>query len=52
MKVLVIGGGGSIGSHTVVQLLNVGHEGIIVNDASNAKADAMGCIKTIAGKRL
>ena len=37
MNVLVTGGAGYIGSHTVVELLNAGHQAIIVDDLSNAK---------------
>ena len=35
MKVLVTGGVGYIGSHTVVELLNADHEVVIVDDLSN-----------------
>ena len=41
MNVLVTGGAGYIGSHTVVELLNAGHEAVIVDDLSNAKADVI-----------
>ncbi|CAN5519620.1 UDP-glucose 4-epimerase GalE [soil metagenome] len=37
MRVLVTGGAGYIGSHTVVQLLDAGHEVIVVDDFRNAK---------------
>ena len=51
MNVLVTGGAGYIGSHTVVELLNSGHNAIIVDDLSNAKADVVDRIETITGKR-
>ena len=40
MNVLVAGGAGYIGSHTVVELIKAGHTPIIVDDLSNTKADA------------
>ena len=51
MNVLVTGGAGYIGSHTVVELLNADHLVIIVDDLSNAKADVVDRIETITGKR-
>ena len=51
MNVLVTGGAGYIGSHTVVELLNAGHHVVIVDDLSNAKADVMDRIQTITGSR-
>ena len=41
MNVLVTGGAGYIGSHTVVELINAGHTPVIVDDLSNAKADVV-----------
>ena len=49
MRVLVTGGAGYIGSHTVVELINAGHEAVIVDDLSNAKADVVDRIQTITG---
>ena len=49
MNVLVTGGAGYIGSHTVVELLQAGHTVIVVDDLSNAKADVMAHIETITG---
>ena len=51
MKVLVAGGAGYIGSHTVVELIKAGHEAVIVDDLSNAKADVIDRIQTITGVR-
>ncbi len=51
MKVLVSGGVGYIGSHTVVELLHAGHNVTIVDDLSNARADVIDRIETITGKR-
>ena len=49
MKVLVTGGAGFIGSHTCVELQKAGHEVVIVDNLSNAKADVIEKIKTITG---
>lgn len=51
MKVLVTGGAGYIGSHTVVELQNAGHTPIIIDDLSNAKADVIDRIESITGQR-
>ncbi len=51
MQVLVTGGAGYIGSHTVVELINAGHQVIIVDDLSNAKASVIARIEKITGVR-
>lgn len=51
MKVLVTGGIGFIGSHTVVELLSAGHEVLIVDNLSNSKTSVLDRIEKIAGRR-
>ena len=50
MSVLVTGGAGYIGSHTVVELLNADQEVVIVDNYSNSKPEVLNRIKTITGK--
>ncbi len=51
MSVLVTGGTGYIGSHTVVKLLEAGEEVVIIDNLSNSKEDVIDKIETITGKR-
>ncbi|MGZ3180889.1 MAG: UDP-glucose 4-epimerase GalE [Telluria sp.] len=52
MKILVTGGLGYIGSHTVVELLNAGYEVVAVDNLCNAKADVQQRVERIADKRF
>ena len=49
--ILVTGGAGYIGSHTVVELLSAGHAVRIVDNLSNSKASILDRIEKIAGRR-
>ncbi len=51
MKILVTGGTGYIGSHTVVELQNKGFEVIIIDDLSNSSAEVVVQIEKITGMR-
>ncbi len=50
-RILVAGGAGYIGSHTVVELQNAGYEVIIVDDLSNSTADSIDGVERITGIR-
>lgn len=50
MKILVTGGAGYIGSHTVVELLNAGHDVVIVDNLSNSNEIVLKRIQGITGK--
>ncbi len=52
MAILVTGGTGYIGSHTVVELLNLGQEVIIVDNFYNSKAEVLERIKELTGKTV
>lgn len=52
MKILVTGGTGYIGSHTVVELLNAGNEPIIVDNLSNSNINVLKGITAITGKNV
>ncbi|MBT8312102.1 MAG: NAD-dependent epimerase/dehydratase family protein, partial [Flavobacteriaceae bacterium] len=51
MKILVTGGLGFIGSHTVVELQQEGFEVVIIDDCSNASENVLDGIAAITGKR-
>ncbi len=50
-KILVTGGAGYIGSHTVVELINAGFEVVIVDNFSNSTPDSIAGIERITGVR-
>ncbi|HDZ06854.1 hypothetical protein LCGC14_0050420 [marine sediment metagenome] len=51
MKVLVTGGLGFIGSHTVVELQNKGFDVVIIDDCSNSDENVLEGIQAITGKK-
>ena len=48
--ILVTGGAGYIGSHTCVELLNAGHEIVVLDNFCNSKPEALDRIKELTGK--
>ena len=51
-KVLVTGGAGYIGSHTVVSLVNAGYEPVILDNYSNSKPQVISGLTDILGKDI
>ena len=51
-KILVTGGAGYIGSHTVVELVAAGYEAIIVDDLSNGSVQVLDRLKSITGREI
>ncbi len=51
MHILVSGGTGFIGSHTVVELLNNGCDVTVFDNLSNSKASVIDKIEKLTGKR-
>ncbi len=52
MKILVTGGLGFIGSHTVVELANSNFEVVIADNLYNSKEEVLGKIESITGKKF
>lgn len=50
MKILVTGGAGYIGSHTVIELLGKGYEVVIVDNFYNSHPEVLERIKELSGK--
>lgn len=49
-KILVTGGAGYIGTHTLLQLLDANHEVVIVDDFSNSSEEPLRRVKKLSGK--
>ncbi len=52
MSVLVTGGAGYIGSHTVIELIENGYDPIIVDNLCNSKKTAVERVEKIVGKKI
>lgn len=51
-KILVTGGAGYIGSHTCVELLNAGHEVIVLDNLCNSSAESLNRVEKLTQKSL
>ena len=52
MKVLVTGGAGYIGSHTCVELIEAGHEPVVIDNLCNSSSESLNRVKMITGKEV
>ncbi|CDZ23583.1 UDP-glucose 4-epimerase [[Clostridium] cellulosi] len=52
MNILVTGGAGYIGSHTCVELLESGHQVVVIDNLSNSDEEALVRVQKITGKTL
>lgn len=52
IKVLVTGGAGYIGSHTILQLLEAGHDVTAVDNLSNSQMESLLRVQKLAGRSL
>ncbi len=52
MNILITGGAGYIGSHTIVELLNDGHSVVVVDNLSNSNQESLRRVEKITGKSI
>jgi len=52
MKILVTGGTGYIGSHTIIELLQAGHQAVVVDNLINSSAESLRRIEKITGQKV
>lgn len=52
MHILVTGGAGYIGSHTCLELLNIGHRVTVVDNLSNASLESLRRVEKLTGKSV
>lgn len=52
MSILVTGGAGYIGSHTVIELVNAGYDVVVVDNLCNSSKESMNRVEEITGKAI
>ena len=50
MNILVTGGAGFIGSHTLIELITAGHSVVVVDNLSNANPESLRRVESITGQ--
>jgi len=51
-RILVTGGAGYIGTHTCVELLEAGHQVVVIDNLCNSSSKSLEAVRSIAGKDL
>ena len=52
MNILITGGAGYIGSHTLIELLEAGHSAVLVDNLSNASSESLRRVESISGQTV
>lgn len=52
MSILITGGAGYIGSHTCIELLNAGHEVMVIDNFLNSKPEALERVQQVTRKPI
>ena len=52
MNILLTGGAGFIGSHTAVELLNAGHDVVVVDNLYNSSEKVIDRVEELTGKKV
>lgn len=52
MNILITGGAGYIGSHTIIELLNNGHEVVVVDNLSNSNQESLRRVEKITKSKI
>ena len=52
MSILITGGAGYIGTHTLVELLNGGYEVVVMDNFSNSSPKAIRAVEELTGKKI
>ncbi|EBH3760213.1 SDR family NAD(P)-dependent oxidoreductase, partial [Salmonella enterica] len=52
MAILVTGGAGYIGTHTIISLLDKGYDIVVIDNFSNSSKDALTQVEKISAKKI
>ncbi len=52
MRILVTGGAGYIGTHTIIELINAGHDVVAMDNFSNSSVESLSRVEKITGQKI